>query len=54
MSLHNKDPLIGRMLDDYKIEDLLGHGGMARVYRALDVKLNRYAEGNDATNEQVR
>lgn len=43
MSLQNKDPLIGRMLDDYKIEDLLGHGGMARVYRALDVKLNRYA-----------
>lgn len=43
MPLQNKDPLIGSMLDDYKIEDLLGHGGMARVYRALDVKLNRYA-----------
>ena len=41
--MHNKDPLIGNMIDDYKIEDLLGHGGMARVYRALDVKLNRYA-----------
>lgn len=41
--MQNKDPLIGSVIDDYKIEDLLGHGGMGRVYRVLDVKLNRYA-----------
>jgi serine/threonine protein kinase len=37
------DPLIGRKLGDYIIVDILGQGGMARVYRGLDKKLNRYA-----------
>jgi serine/threonine protein kinase len=37
------DSLIGQQLDVYKIEELLGHGGMARVYRALDTNLQRYA-----------
>lgn len=41
--MQNKDALIGKVIDGYKIEDLLGHGGMGRVYRALDIKLNRYA-----------
>ncbi len=36
------DDLIGRQLDEYRLEALLGHGGMARVYRALDVRLQRY------------
>ncbi|MBN2002591.1 MAG: protein kinase [Anaerolineae bacterium] len=36
------DPLIGQQLDEYLLEELLGQGGMARVYRALDVRLNRY------------
>lgn len=36
------DDLIGRRLDEYQVEALLGQGGMARVYRALDVKLARY------------
>jgi len=37
------DPLIGKTLGDYSIVDILGHGGMARVYRGYDKKLNRYA-----------
>src|SRR5690606_27084607 len=41
--LMTTDPLIGKKLGDYVIVDLLGHGGMARVYRGFDEKLNRYA-----------
>ncbi len=41
--MQNQDPLIGQQIDGYLIEDLLGLGGMGRVYRGLDVKLNRYA-----------
>jgi serine/threonine protein kinase len=37
------DPLIGRQLGDYMIVDILGRGGMARVYRGYDAKLDRYA-----------
>lgn len=36
------DPLIGTQLDDYRLEGLLGQGGMARVYRGLDIGLQRY------------
>ncbi len=35
------DDLIGRQLDEYRLEALLGRGGMARIYRALDVRLKR-------------
>src|SRR5215470_1761776 len=37
------DSLIGRQLDEYRLVALLGHGGMARVYRALDLNLRRFA-----------
>ncbi|HET7091314.1 MAG TPA: protein kinase, partial [Anaerolineae bacterium] len=36
------DSLLGKQLDEYRLEVLLGQGGMARVYRGLDVRLNRY------------
>ncbi|MFC1959813.1 serine/threonine protein kinase [Chloroflexota bacterium] len=36
------DMLIGRELDGYIIEEMLGQGGMARVYRGRDVRLNRH------------
>lgn len=37
-----KDPLIGQQISNFRIEHLLGQGGMATVYYALDVKLNRH------------
>src|SRR5688572_15745658 len=37
------DPLIGKKLGDYLIEGIQGTGGMARVYRGFDEKLERYA-----------
>ena len=37
-----KDSLLGQQLDEYRLEALLGQGGMARVYRGLDVRLKRY------------
>jgi serine/threonine protein kinase len=34
--------ILGRQIDEYRLEALLGQGGMARVYRGRDVHLNRY------------
>lgn len=33
--------LVGKQLDEYRIDKLLGQGGMARVYLATDVRLKR-------------
>lgn len=37
-----EDALIGKQLGEYRLEALLAQGGMARVYRAVDVRLKRY------------
>lgn len=37
-----EDNLIGRRLGDFDIEDLIGRGSMARVYRARQVSLKRH------------
>ena len=37
-----EDSLIGKQMDEYRLEAVLGHGGMARVYRGIDVRLKRY------------
>ncbi|MEA2008285.1 MAG: SUMF1/EgtB/PvdO family nonheme iron enzyme, partial [Chloroflexota bacterium] len=38
----DNDPLLGRRLDEYRLDELIGHGGMARVYRGVDTRLKRY------------
>ncbi|MBN2472864.1 MAG: serine/threonine protein kinase [Anaerolineae bacterium] len=40
---NHTDPLIGTRLGDYTLQELLGRGGMARVYRGLDENLGRLA-----------
>jgi serine/threonine-protein kinase len=35
------DPLIGRVIDRYEVGELLGAGGMSRVYRARHVEIGR-------------
>ncbi|HSH04108.1 MAG TPA: serine/threonine-protein kinase, partial [Anaerolineae bacterium] len=36
-----QDPLIGKQLANYRLDRVLGQGGMARVYYAWDIKLDR-------------
>ena len=36
------DSLLGQQIDEYRLDKLLGSGGMARVYRGLDTRLGRY------------
>ena len=39
--LNTVDPLIGQSLDNFLIQQLLGRGGMARVYKGMDTSLKR-------------
>jgi serine/threonine protein kinase len=36
------DSLLNQELDEYRLDTLLGQGGMARVYRGTDTRLKRY------------
>ncbi len=40
-SSNHHDPLIGQQLANFRVEHLLGSGGMAQVYYGVDVKLQR-------------
>jgi serine/threonine protein kinase len=40
--MSEKDPFLNRNIEEYKVEALLGIGGMARVYRGVDTRLKRY------------
>lgn len=42
-NMTTNDPLIGQQLGDYKIVDVVGRGGMGRVYKGHDEKLQRYS-----------
>jgi serine/threonine protein kinase len=39
----DKDPLIGKQLGDYRLTSVLATGGMARIYKGMDYKLQRQA-----------
>jgi serine/threonine protein kinase len=36
------DSMLGRQFDEYRLERLLSKGAMARLYRAVDTRLNRF------------
>ncbi|MGQ9889887.1 MAG: protein kinase domain-containing protein [Aggregatilineales bacterium] len=50
----------GKQVDDYRIEECIGQGGMATVYRAYQASMNRYVAlklipyGQDAEHEEFR
>jgi len=41
LSESKPDPLVGRTLDGYKVEEVIGRGGMGTVYRATQLSLGR-------------
>ncbi|MGQ9887664.1 MAG: protein kinase domain-containing protein [Aggregatilineales bacterium] len=48
-----KDPLIGQQLGDYRLTSLLASGGMARVYKGIDHKLQRQAAVKVLEQEKI-
>lgn len=47
------DPMIGKKLGDYEIIDIIAAGGMAKIYRGMDRKLDREAAVKVLTKEMV-
>src|SRR5215472_3323095 len=41
MAAEHRDRMIGRTLGHYRIDSLIGAGGMGEVYRATDTRLDR-------------
>ncbi len=53
-NMDTNDKLIGQLLDErYQIEAVIGEGGMAKVYRAMDNRLNRYVAVKVMREEQA-
>ena len=54
------DDYSGRQIDDFRLEERIGRGGMATVYRAYQLSMNRSVAlklipyGEDAENEEFR
>lgn len=48
-----KDPLIGQQLGDYRLSTLLASGGMARIYKGTDHKLQRQAAVKVLEQEKI-
>ncbi len=49
----SRDPLIGRQLGDYRLTSILATGGMARIYKGTDYKLQRQAAVKVLAQEQL-
>jgi serine/threonine protein kinase len=45
--------LVGKQIGDYRLNSILASGGMARIYRAVDLKLEREVAVKVLTPEQV-
>ncbi len=48
-----KDPLIGKQLGDYRLTSMLATGGMARIYKGTDYKLQRQAAVKVMVEEEL-
>lgn len=48
-----KHDLVGRQLGDYRLVSLMATGGMARIYRGVDVKLGRQAAVKVVSQEML-
>ncbi len=49
----SKDPLIGKQLGDYRLTSILATGGMARIYKGMDYKLQRQAAVKVLAQDEV-